>query len=656
MEHTNPHTVAPSVLHWHEQTVRFARVGICRCTLKGNIVSIDSKALEILGISPAEHPPGSFHNKPFNSLISDACSPKPVFEVFSQRPEVRDFDVCRTASPEETQWLKFHAYTAEDRSTGQSIVQVLIQDISTQRRAEEALRASERRFRLLAENIPGVIYLCRNDPRYTMLYLNDQVEDLTGYPKESFLSDEVSFAEIYHPDDARSIYREVDRALGKRAPFQLVYRIRHSSGEWRWVEEHGTGVFDEESGDLLFLEGFLHDISERHRVQQALRESEQRYRFLTQNSMDIIARLDSEGRFVYLSPAVETLLNVAPEEMINRSLYEFVHPDEAPAIRSFHEDIRGETGCYHLEHRLRHANGSYPWFETSLHVMINKTTKQREAIAVIRNVTERRRLREKIRSHAENLEAMVAQRTTELEKLQAQSAEMEKLAATGRMAAGVAHEINNPLTGIRNCLTILAKHMPEGHTDRRFLELAQQEIERITRIVHQMYQLYRPEADQPTWIRIEDEMRDVCLMLERTFAKKHLDVHVAVETGIPDARLPEGALRQILYNLLLNAADVSPEQGLVEFRAKAIDNGIEIQVADLGGGIAEDILPRIFEPFFTTKSARGGSAMGLGLSVSRSLATAINAQLEVENKVGTGATFRLLLPLDAGHSPLDGIQ
>lgn len=654
MEHENPQTMAPSALQWHEQTLRFAGLGTCRCTLEGTIVSINSKALEILGIPLHERPADSWQGEPFDALITERITPHaPLFDVLSQQPEIRGFDVCRAVPNKPVQWLRFDAFTAQDCASGQSMVQILIEDISVQRHTEEALRASERRFRLLAENSPGAIYLCKNDARYTMFYLNDQIEQITGYPKERFLEDGLSFADIYHPDDVEGIHSRVDEAVSERAPFHLVYRIRHASGEWRWLEEHGTGVFDEESGDLLFLEGFLHDISERHHAQEALRASEQRYRLLAQNSMDIIAHFDVEGHFVYLSPAAKTLLGVGPEAVIGRSVYDFVHPEEATTIRIFHDEIRGKPGRYHLEHRLRHANGSYPWFETSLHVMTNEGTQQREAIAVMRDVTDRRRLRDEIRSHAENLEATVARRTAQLQKLQAQSAEMEKLAATGRMAAGVAHEINNPLTGIRNCLLILARHVPQQHADQRFLTLAQREIERITRIVNQMYQLYRPEADQPTRIRIEDEMRDICMMLERTFAKKHLDVHVAVEAGIPDPVLPEGTLRQILYNLLLNAADASSEQGLVEFRAQSVENGIEIQVVDLGGGIAEEVLPRIFEPFFTTKSGGGGS-MGLGLSVSRSLATAMNAELDVENTVGTGTTFRLLLPIDARISPPTG--
>jgi PAS domain S-box-containing protein len=131
-----------------------------------------------------------------------------------------------------------------------------------------ALRESEERFRALAENVPGTIYLCRNDERWTMLYLSDAVEQLTGYAKEDFLSDRLSFVDLYHPDDADLVFSQVEDALARHAPFHLLYRIKHRSGEWRWIEEVGVGIYHD--GELQMLEGLLTDITERRQAQEAM--------------------------------------------------------------------------------------------------------------------------------------------------------------------------------------------------------------------------------------------------------------------------------------------------------------------------------------------------------------------------------------------------
>ncbi len=127
--------------------------------------------------------------------------------------------------------------------------------------AIKALEESERRFGLLAENIPGIIYLCRNDERYTMLYVNDAIEQITGHPKEKFLADEICFADIFHPEDAPGIFKGVNEALERKETYHLIYRVSHAEGGWRWIEEFGAGVFD--GDELLYLEGFIHDITDR---------------------------------------------------------------------------------------------------------------------------------------------------------------------------------------------------------------------------------------------------------------------------------------------------------------------------------------------------------------------------------------------------------
>jgi len=136
-------------------------------------------------------------------------------------------------------------------------------------RAEHNLRDSEERFRVLVENVPGVVYLSHLDERFSMIYLSDEVEELTGYPARDFLSDELSFVDLYHPDDGPQVFLEVQAAIEEHRPFLLNYRIRHADGSYRWIEERGQGVWDEE-GELRYLEGTLVDITARKAAEEQL--------------------------------------------------------------------------------------------------------------------------------------------------------------------------------------------------------------------------------------------------------------------------------------------------------------------------------------------------------------------------------------------------
>lgn len=205
-------------------------------------------------------------------------------------------------------------------------------DVTDRKNAERELQDSRRTFQLLAENVPGVIYLCRNDARYTMLYLNDAVEALTGYSKADFLEDRVSFTELFHPEDAPRIASLVDQQLALRRPFHLIYRIQHKSGQWRWVEESGAGVFGPK-GELLYLEGFLSDITLRRTAELALRESEDRYRRLVEACPDAIL-IYKQDKVAFINRTGLELLGVAePEEIVGRDPLELVHPEHRDVFR-----------------------------------------------------------------------------------------------------------------------------------------------------------------------------------------------------------------------------------------------------------------------------------------------------------------------------------
>ncbi len=149
------------------------------------------------------------------------------------------------------------------------------------------IEESEQKFRLLAENLPGAVYLCRNDENYSMIYLNDRVKDITGYTPDEFIAGKINFPQLYHPDDTAQIYSRVDECIAKKIPFQLEYRIKNRSGACRWIEEFGSGVFIK--GELVYLEGYLQDITDRKEAEGKILES----------NIALIKANEELDRFVY---------------------------------------------------------------------------------------------------------------------------------------------------------------------------------------------------------------------------------------------------------------------------------------------------------------------------------------------------------------------
>lgn len=221
------------------------------------VISANPKMLHLLGIEPkdvGDIRPGSWATPEVYNLYSEHF--RLALEKGNHFFEVPFVDL----NGNEKQW---QISTTAVELDGRSVLNGLVRDITEAKQAEVALRHREEQFRVLAENVPGTIYLCKNEPGFPYLYVNDGIEDLTGYPKEQFLNQEISYFDLVHPSDRErvSVVPPIDE-LRERRGFHYVYRLQHRSGEWRWAEDVGSGVFDEQ-GSLLFLEGVVSDITER---------------------------------------------------------------------------------------------------------------------------------------------------------------------------------------------------------------------------------------------------------------------------------------------------------------------------------------------------------------------------------------------------------
>lgn len=354
------------------------------------------------------------------------------------------------------------------------------------------------------------------------------------------------------------------------------------------------------------------------------------------------------GRLVWVNPAVERLTGYTVEECLAMADYplRLTLPEDRQRVAEMLEDAAAGNSCNDMEFQVVHRNGERRWMAVSWQPMYDDEGTHLGFRTSIRDITERHNLREQIRLHAEHLEQLVQERTSRIRHLEQHRRQMEKLAALGQLAAGVAHEVNNPLAGIRNAFELIKADLSPADKHFDLLELIDREIDRISSIVHQMYQLYRRDPQVSTRFEVERIISEVACLLDGVARKQQVSLDTNFSNSPSHVTLPEGEVKQILYNLIRNGIQASPAGEKVTVCAQRRGDKVKVTVIDHGNGITDDVLPRIFDPFFSTKGGDPRAGMGLGLAVSQSLIEAMGGHIDVDTKIGSGSRFVATFPAD----------
>ncbi len=375
-----------------------------------------------------------------------------------------------------------------------------------------------------------------------------------------------------------------------------------------------------------------------------------------------------DGQLVWVNFAVERFTGYSPRECLEMPDYPLpmVVPEDRLVISNVQENAKQKGSENDVEFRILHRNGqirtlavSYqPIYDDQRHLGFRTSA---------RDITERCELREQIQHYAQGLEQLVEERTSQLRKLEGQRTKMERWAALGQLSARVAHEVNNPLAGIQNAFELIKGDLQPEHRHYRLLALIDDEIERISSIMHQMGQLYRRSPQESSHFDLIETVEGVAILLKGVAARTNvrIDIDGLRSAGSIGVCLPEGEIKQVVYNLVINAIQASQAGQTVriavggarsgtgspkskshsgQVAANQVGSEVWLEVSDEGCGIDSAILPEIFDPFFSTKEDQGKSSMGLGLSVTRSLVESMNGRVEVESQVGKGSKFRVILP------------
>ncbi len=489
-------------------------------------------------------------------------------------------------------------------------------DVTDRVRAEQQLRAREQ-FLSLAYNA-AQLWFWEIDVRTGELCYPDAGERSYAppYAQATLTLDE--WIQRLHPDDHQRVRDAIRRALIEGGDYDNQFRIDWSDGTYHWVYNRGSVIRDA-TGHPLRMVGVGMDITARKHAEEELRESRERMRLAAEAARLCAWDYDlHQGRIRWSGDFEAIYGHAEPDAGCLEDLLLLVHPDDQERLqRQLRSELASTEPTHRMEFRVCWADGSVHWLLAFGRYIFDSEGRARHLLGVTMDITDRKRSEEALRVN-------------------------DRLIATGRMAASLAHEINNPLTSVTNLLYLLGLQ-PLDEVSRGYLQMASSEAARVANITRNILGLYR---ESPTAVDLDlcELLDNVLVLFRNMFESKGLRVIARYrERGMVHGY--PGELRQLFANLVGNALDAMPERGILTVHVSRCGGRLRVTLADTGGGIAPEYLAKVWEPFFTTKGEKG---TGLGLWISRQIVNKHGGEIRVRSRTTpgqSGTAFCVLLPL-----------
>lgn len=507
----------------------------------------------------------------------------------------------------------------------------LIHDITERKRLEDALRASEERLRLITDNLPDLVTM--TDGQRKAAFISPSFKRVLGYELEAI--ENGSILDYIHPDDQGHILETILAARSAGQPgFSTEFRLRHADGHYLNAETLGTFTYDQ-AGEFLGTVLITRDITERKRLADALRASEERLRVITDNIQDLVVLTDGNQRTAFVSPSFKPVLGYDPEKLMGAYILDYIHPDDRkPAIHALYDAWSRSQASFTTEFRLLHADGHYVDAETLGKFSYDAQGQFIGTVLIARDITERKRL------HA---------LTVEKERLQErlrQEAQLSMLKS--RMMDRINHEFRTPLTVIHTSAETLNHYYDRLPADQRAakVDTIKTQVRYITamlegfaQVIHTPYapgQLHRRPADVSALCRIE---------ADRLAAEYHRPDRFRFSvSGDCHSRVDPKTLCSAFNHLLRNALRFSSAGQPVTVQLTARPDGVDIRITDEGIGIPQADLPHIFEPLFRGSNIGEISGLGIGLTLAQAAVEAHGGTLTVTSTAGRETTASIWLP------------
>ena len=473
------------------------------------------------------------------------------------------------------------------------------------------------------------------DFTHDRLLWSEEVYRILGISRKDFAPNAETFYLRVHPDDLAFVHREKKAAAEGSRRIDFEHRIIRPDGQVRYIHQITELVFDDK-GRPVRESGTIQDITDRKLAVEALRQSEERFKFVARAVSDVVWDWDLSTGVLWWNDGFLTTFGFAAGEIEPSvgSREARMHPDDrARVLEGLHRAIASDGDIWGAEYRFQRKDETYALVEDRGYILRDAAGKAVRMVGGMRDLTEQK-------------------------KMEAQYLRAQRMESIGTLAGGVAHDLNNVLAPIMMSIELLKLGSAGDPNNTKILDTIQVSCGRGADLVRQVLSFARGLDGERVSLRMRRLIDDLETIIGGTFPRS-----IRIETQMPGDLWPitgdPTQLHQVLLNLAVNARDAMPHGGTLTLAASNVvldsqyagtspeakaGSYVLLQVSDTGIGIAPDALDRIFEPFFTTKAL--GKGTGIGLATVHTIVKSHGGFLSVESDLGRGATFKVYLPAD----------
>ena len=533
--------------------------------------------------------------------------------------EVKEAEVCIALAETSRGVRKGYAY---------------LKDITDRKKYERDLKGSEEKLRRLFERVRHGLFISSKEGRF--LDCNQALLDMLGYPsKEEFLKIDIVRDLYVNPED-RKLLKEKSERGGYVKDMEVEFKKKNGDKITVLLTGH---PIKNEGGETIGYEGINLDITERKRIEDELREANEFFMNLIESSVDGIIAADMKGNIFIFNKGAEALTEHKAEEVIGKIHITQIYPagiakEIMKRLRS--PDYGGVGKLLPIQFNVVNKEGEEIPIQISAALIYNGAGQEVASVGIFTDLRSRLLMEKK------------------LQETHLQLVSSEKMASLGKLAAGIAHEINNPLGGILIYSSLMMEDLPEEDPKRGDLARIVQETGRCKEIVKSLLEFARQTEPKKEPTDINRAINDGLFFLVNQALFHNIRIVKNLDPFLPFVRGNSGQLKQVFMNIIVNAAEAMHGNGTLTIATSPSPDRktVWIEFADTGEGIPEENLSRIFDPFFTTKDV--GKGTGLGLATSYGIVQDHGGTINVRSKVGLGTSFIIELPIQPQQPILEG--